>query len=429
MLLTLVQVGSAMLDDLQQAPFRPFFLLAGAAALAGGLLWWWPWGSPLLLHLHLLLFGMASAAMAGYLLTALTSWTGWQDCPPVLLSALVGLWCLDRLVVLLPEPPLFILLTPGLTFHGLLALFLLHRLWQARVWQPVLLALVPLGPGIAECWLLLSWRNTGWIGDAGQWAALFLALLLILVGGRAVPAFTRTGLQHLGQPDRIIAPDGLQRLSVGLIGIVLLMQSLGWPAHWTGSLLLVTGLLQGLRWVGWAPWRIGRTPALWMLHAAWLWLAIGLTLLGLTRLGWLDLPPGTVLHALTMGAIGGMCIGIMLRAAMKRTPQGLQPSILQLLAAALVLLSPLPRLLPWLESGLLPNSLLLAATLWSAGWLLYLVTLWPALHGPVPRPVLSGPRPNVPAEAHKSTKVERFVRLTVFTKQKLVFLGVKFGTS
>ncbi|TGG94290.1 NnrS family protein [Natronospirillum operosum] len=383
-----------MLDDLQQAPYRPFFLLAGAAALAGGLLWWWPWGSPLLLHLHLLLFGMASAAMAGYLLTALPSWTGWQDCPPVLLWALVGLWCLDRIVVLLPEPPLFILLTPGLAFHGLLTLFLLRRLWQARIWRPVWLALAPLGPGMAECWLLLNWHNTGWIGDAGEWAALFLALLLILVGGRAVPAFTRTGLQHLGHPDRIIAPDWLQRLSVGLMGIVLLMQGLGWPAHWTGSLLLATGLLQMLRWVGWTPWRIGRAPALWMLHAAWLWLATGLALLGLTRLGWLDLPPGTVLHALTMGAIGGMCLGIMLRAAMKRTPRGLQPSILQLLAAALVLLSPLPRLLPapWFESGLVTNSLLLAATLWSAGWLLYLMALWPALRGPVPRPVLSGPR-------------------------------------
>jgi len=65
--------------------FRPFFLLAGLAALL--LVPWWAaalslgvplgtnWPAPLW-HGHELLFGFIVAAVAGFLLTAVPSWTG-----------------------------------------------------------------------------------------------------------------------------------------------------------------------------------------------------------------------------------------------------------------------------------------------------------------------------------------------------------------
>jgi uncharacterized protein involved in response to NO len=79
-------------------PYRPFFLLTGLAALAGGIVWWTPLpaAQKLLVHLQLLLFGMGGAAVAGYLLTALSSWTGRKPTPPWLLWVLIVLWLLGR---------------------------------------------------------------------------------------------------------------------------------------------------------------------------------------------------------------------------------------------------------------------------------------------------------------------------------------------
>ena len=54
-----------MFNDLSQAAFRPFFLLAGVAAVAGGLSWLAPGEDAVFVHVHLLLFGMGGAAMAG----------------------------------------------------------------------------------------------------------------------------------------------------------------------------------------------------------------------------------------------------------------------------------------------------------------------------------------------------------------------------
>src|SRR5690625_7134591 len=66
-------------------PFRPFFLLVGVygvlivlawmAFLFGGLPLPLGW-SPLHWHSHEMIYGLVPAAIAGFLLTAMTNWTG-----------------------------------------------------------------------------------------------------------------------------------------------------------------------------------------------------------------------------------------------------------------------------------------------------------------------------------------------------------------
>src|SRR4026208_1897648 len=65
--------------------FRPFFFAAGAFAVLGLVAWLWlyttgvqplPNGPAQLWHGHEMLYGFVGAAIAGFLLTAVPSWTG-----------------------------------------------------------------------------------------------------------------------------------------------------------------------------------------------------------------------------------------------------------------------------------------------------------------------------------------------------------------
>lgn len=381
-----------MLNDLGQAGYRPFFLLTGLAATAGGMIWWWPWeiSQPVFLHWHLLLFGMGGAAIAGYLMTALPSWTNRTPVPPGVIWSLVGLWLLARLAGSgTGQWSVWWVLLPGTAFFALLAAFLAWRVACAGAWSRLHLALSPLLPALAEALLVSAWQKGG-AGTAAVWAGLAFALLLVLIGGRAVPAFTVTGLALHGIAGRVRTSPWDQGLSLGLLAAALLVLVSGGDEAMTSGLLIAAGMLQFVRLAGWQPGQAWRIPALLMLQLAWAWLSIGLVLLGVA-LGWPNtLWPGTALHGLTMGAMGGMIMAIAMRSAMRRTPKGLQPTSAQLAAAVLVLIAPLLRLLPGPFGP--SEGIRLAALCWSTGWLLFLWTLRPALRGPLPHPVLSGPR-------------------------------------
>ncbi len=112
--------------------FRPFFLAAGAYALIGVATWLWIRASgwlpletmpPHLWHGHEMLFGFISAAIAGFLLTAVPSWTGERGFGGLPLIVLTGLWLIGRLAFffagLLPGPVVLVaelLFLPGLAW-------------------------------------------------------------------------------------------------------------------------------------------------------------------------------------------------------------------------------------------------------------------------------------------------------------------------
>src|SRR3546814_407898 len=94
-----------------QGGFRLFFLLAGLQA-SGFLALWiagWLFGLPIpaadnavLWHGHALIFGFGTAALAGFLLTAVPSWTGLMPVRGWWLAALGLLWVAARLLAFWP---------------------------------------------------------------------------------------------------------------------------------------------------------------------------------------------------------------------------------------------------------------------------------------------------------------------------------------
>lgn len=375
---------------LWRAPHRPFFLLAGLWATLVPLAWLLPQDvgpEPLSWHRHELLFGMAGAAMGGYLLTALPAWTDTVPVRTATTRLLVGLWVAGRLTFMVDLPSV-LTASAGASYFLVLAAVLLNAVLRAKAWRRMPLAAAPLLPGGLA---LLSAADPGFVDDPGsmRMLVLFYALLVSVIGGRMVAAFTIHWAERRHPEIRPIDCRWMSRAAVlALItaAALLLFDLIELSAAW----LILSGLLQLARMLAWRSWRTVGYPALLLLHLAWLWLPLGLMLSGISLLPSSGVEPAAGLHALTMGAMGAMMLAIMARAAMTRSDAELPVSWELALAFGLVFTSAPVRLcISLVEPSSQGALLLLSAALWSSGWALFLLNFRHALRGPVPRPVLS----------------------------------------
>jgi len=125
-----------------------------------------------------------------------------------------------------------------------------------------------------------------------------------------------------------------------------------------------------------------RQPIVWVLHLAYLWLPVGLALKAIALLDGAAFS-AFWLHALTMGTLATMILGVMTRAALGHTGRPLSvhaltaASYLLLLGAVLVRvfgLAALPVSYPTVIAG--------AAFLWTAAFLFFVVVYAPILCSP-----------------------------------------------
>lgn len=372
--------------------FRPFFLLGGGFAIVAMLAWLGALhalpvalgGDPLLWHAHEMLFGFGGAAIAGFLLTAVATWTGR---PPVAGGALVLLaaaWLAGRLAMLvpagLPDPAIAAI---ELAFPLLLAGFAVREIVAggSRRNFPV-----------AGVVVLLFVLDLGFhLGRAGAWpgadrVALYLAIHLLLVlitviAGRIVPAFTGNWLRQGGDTRLPSSRPWLEAALIPLAVATGLAHSLAAPPFVAGALALLLGLLHALRLAGWRGLATTREPLVLVLHVAYAWLPVGYLLLGLVALG-LPLPASAALHALTMGAIGGMILAVATRVALGHTGRRLAASPATGIAYLLLNLAVLVRIASPLAPGLYLSLIDVAASGWLAAFTLFLVVYWPVLTGP-----------------------------------------------
>jgi uncharacterized protein involved in response to NO len=90
--------------------------------------------------------------------------------------------------------------------------------------------------------------------------------------------------------------------------------------------------------------------------------------------------PSTATHALTVGAIGGMVIGMMTRTARGHTGRPLSADRYEVACYAMVLLAALVRVfLPLVAPAQTVNAVVWSGALWSAAFALYTVRYWPIL--------------------------------------------------
>ena len=363
--------------------FRPFYL--GGALLAAVIVPLWialflgqmqlaTSVPPLLWHAHEMLFGFAVSIIVGFLLTAGKNWTGLATSRGPALGALALIWLPARVTAVVGPYPLYMVLDMALL--PLVAGVLVNILLRSRNHRnlPLAVILVLLAAANAVFHLAVSGMlNVSAITPL--YAALGLIVMIeCVMAGRVIPAFTMAVTPGL----KLVADKRNEWVTLGLTGLGLAL----WvfvPASLFGMLVLALASgLQLKRWLGWRPWMTKNRPVLWILHAAYAWFPVGLALLALAQIGIVTVSAGV--HALAVGATGGLIIGMVTRTARGHTGRPIQASKLEVLAYILVMLAAVLRVfLPLVSPELLMLSLVAAATAWSVAFMLYLWVFTPWL--------------------------------------------------
>jgi uncharacterized protein involved in response to NO len=371
-------------SSLLRQPFRVFFLGAAVFASLGMLIWvvflhlgFFPGGSlpPLLWHGHEMLFGFAAALMAGFLLTAVANWTGLPTTTPWLLSVLGLLWLAGRIAFLLPAVlPYGIAAAVDACFFPCLAIVVAVPILRSGNRRN--LFLVPLLSAFALADILFHLSVAGVLSipplHVLLWVVDLLAVLMLVIGGRVIPFFTERRLTGIKLQDR----RWLNYAVNGGAALVLLADVALPGSAVLGIASMVLSLLVAARLYGWRPWQTLSEPMLWILHAGYLWLAIGLLLRGvaLTTGALAEL---TALHALTVGALGSLAIGMMTRVALGHTGRPLVAGRSMVVAFVLVIVGALLRVTGF--TALMP----LAGCFWIVAFAIYLVRFVPVHLGPL----------------------------------------------
>lgn len=315
--------------------FRPFFLLAAAYALLAVLAWLaflfagWPlplgW-SPIQWHSHEMLYGFVTAAIAGFLLTAICNWTGAAPLSGWRLLTLILLWLAGRLVFWLAGwLPAWVVAMVDLLFLPVLMLYVLNVLLAHGNKRNLILVLA-----LATLTLGNVLMHSGFISGRmdlltlGQGLGLDLVtLLMVIIAGRITPAFSANWLRaHGGDPAWVTQSALITRLAMISVVVLLLATALPLPPVVEGVAALAAAAINSLRLWQWAGWRVLREPLLWILHLAYGWIVVSLWLRGFSFFVE-GLSPSLWQHLLAVGGIGTLILGVITRVAMGHTGRSL----------------------------------------------------------------------------------------------------------
>lgn len=337
-------------------PFRIFFLSMGVLAIVAIPLWIMeltgavrlPLAMPgLFWHQHEMLFGFLSAAIAGFLLTAVCVWTQTNRTHGLTLALLWGVWLAGRLLLAfggnLPE---WLVQGVNLAFLPLVMIDAGWRIWKARQKRQWMILVV-----LALLWLMQIGFVTR-MDMSFSFGALIMAMALIsIIGGRITPAFSASWLrQRGGNAESVRVIPALDMTA--LFSMILLMASLvtGWQTV-TALLAVTAAALMLVRLANWKGWLTRDDPLLWMLHLSILWVPVSLLLLaGSLLAGW---PTNAWTHAAGTGAVGCLILGVIARVSLGHTgrplilPKGMVLAFVAVHLAAVIRVITAFDAIPW----------------------------------------------------------------------------------
>lgn len=358
--------------------FRPFFLGAGVWAALGMYLWTlisrgditadfaWQvrdW------HVHEMLFGYVSAVVAGFLLTAVPNWTGIAAPKGARLAGLFGLWVMGRLAMFFSASlPALLVGVIDVSFLVVLEIWLVSVLLKSGNRRNLVVAGL-IGLFIVSNALMHS-RHLEEVAEGG--GLLAVVMLISLIGGRVIPAFTRNWLAVQGAAVKVPefgTPDKLALATTALAIILFAIEVEGLVLATAFSLAACAGLWRLSRWQG--RHTFGE-PLVWIMHLAYLWLPVGFALMALSQVTDV-ISVYTALHAVTTGAVGTMTLAIMTRASLGHMGRALAASRSTLAIYALITLAALFRV----TADVFADPVLaytLAGAAWAGAFLLFSVT-------------------------------------------------------
>ena len=363
--------------------FRPFYLLAALFAALSVPVWsaqyagWFGtrviFAGPLW-HAHEMIFGFAFAVIVGFLFTAGRNWSNQPTPTGAALAAVAALWLAARLLAFTPYP--LAAAAFDVAFALAAAAGIAVPFWRSGNRRNYFFVALLLGLGLANLAFHLGMAGVLDLPlQASLQAGMDLVLfIMVVMGGRVIPMFTMNGIP--GVFCRRL--PWLERLAPGMILALLAVDVLGAPDAVIGSVASAAAAAHAARLILWRPWLTRKTPIVWILHCAYAWIVLALALRALAA--WDLVPASLAAHAFTVGAIGGLTLGMMTRTALGHTGRPLRAGRAEVFCYAAIQLAAVTRVfLPLAFPGLYLNAVLYSGVLWSAAFGAYAVSYWPIL--------------------------------------------------
>jgi len=360
--------------------FRPFFLLAALAAAVLLPLWLLVLAGvvhpathfdPVSWHAHEMVFGFTTAVIAGFLLTAVGNWTRRETATGGSLGLLCALWLAGRVVmsssVLRPGavavvdlaflPALMIVLARPLLASNNRRNFVMLGVLAALFATNVMTHLDALGGA------------PGWQRRGVMVAIDVVVVLMLLITGRVVPMFTRNATKR----DDIRSLPKLDALAVGMMAVLTAIDAFMTPAPLVLAIIAaVAAVLATARAARWGSLHTLSQPLLWILHAGYFWIPIGLAL---RAAGAIDGGVHGLMatHALTAGAIGSLTLGMMARVSLGHTGRPLVASRPVAAAFVMITIGAALRVVAPLFSEHYLRTLAVGGGLWATAFVVYAI--------------------------------------------------------
>jgi uncharacterized protein involved in response to NO len=364
--------------------FRPFFFMGALYSVLNIFIWGAFYGGyvsppssffdPISWHAHEMIYGFTMAIVGGFLLTAVANWTGGAPARQKHLAGLCGLWLAGRLALNFDFglSHSFVVIVASL-FIPALAISLTIPLLQSRNKRNfIFLTILSVLFGCDLWFLMTSNLNALYV------ALMMILIMVSLIGGRIIPAFTVAALRR----NEILAyqTDQTKLDMAALASLVAVATCLSFAKD---SLALTvcastSCVIHILRMRYYHTLKIFHDPLVWILHAGYGWLVIGLALLALTGLGVLQIP--AVIHAFTAGCIGSMILGMICRVTLGHTGRELKVSSLITASFIAIQLVAIMRVFgPLLMPGYYTEWVISSAILWGLCFITYLWVYSPML--------------------------------------------------
>lgn len=376
--------------------FRPLFLLSALSAILLVASWLLVLKGTITLnsllfsttlwHAHEMLFGFVGVSIGGFALTAIANWTQRPPVSGIWLILLSVFWLSGRFSILVStEIPYQAVLLIDLLFPLLLTVLAGREIILSGNTRNLKVVAILALFGSANLLFHIGILNQDYaLSDmAIRLGTMLVAVLIALIGGRITPAFTRNVLMRR-EPAVENLPVQFNQFDK-LISILLGLSAMSWvlfpESFLSGALLCLSGIGQWVRLSRWQPTKILNEPLLWVLHLGFFWLGSGLFLIGLSAMG--SIPVSAGYHALGIGAMAGMIVGVASRAALGHTQRPLAAGKLMVSVYLLISLAAVFRVCAafFLGTGYL-HLLISAGVVWCLAFALFAVRYVPILMGP-----------------------------------------------
>jgi uncharacterized protein involved in response to NO len=201
--------------------------------------------------------------------------------------------------------------------------------------------------------------------------------IMAVIGGRVIPMFTNNGVPGAGAVRRA----AVEKAALGSLMLLFVADFLQLAPEAIAAVALLAAIAHGVRLVLWRPWRTLGAPLVWILHAAYAWIVVHLALRAMAGMGWIAGSFAT--HALTVGAIGGLTLGMMTRTSRGHTARPLVADGWETTCFLLIQTAAAIRVFGGLvQPGAYLVGLQVSALLWTAAFALFAVRYWPVLVRP-----------------------------------------------